>query len=334
MAIDVGILITLGFYLSIAIVFAILALGFNLQWGYTGHFNAGIAGFFLIGAYTCAIAITAPAPPVPGGLPGHLGGFSLPFPVGAALAMLAAGGTGSRRDTNLAAPRRLSRDCDDRLRRNCPNLHDQPGDHQRRDNRYPPDPPSGRLRTRTAVPEHGDDRRDRRRDSPHPAPVPPVRGGVAVGSGPPCDTGRRRGHHGPREEHVPLQTAGLCPRRRDHGARRSPLRRYTRVSGTCRQLRAGGDLLRLGHGDCGRGRQPSRSDSGCVPDLRDGVALRPAEGLCPGRREGHNFLHPPHDYRSLAHPPRPLPSGGHPSRKETHLEVSAENGFEPNPGRP
>jgi len=93
MAIDVGILINLGFYLSIAIVFAILALGFNLQWGYTGLFNAGIAGFFLIGAYTCAIAITAPAPPVPGGLPGHLGGFSLPFPVGAALAMLAAGGT-------------------------------------------------------------------------------------------------------------------------------------------------------------------------------------------------------------------------------------------------
>src|SRR5881628_2317853 len=93
MAIDTGTLTNIGFYVFVSIMFAMLALGFNLQWGYTGLFNAGIAGFFLIGAYTCAIAITAPAPPVPGGLPGHLGAFSLPSPVGAALAMLAAGGT-------------------------------------------------------------------------------------------------------------------------------------------------------------------------------------------------------------------------------------------------
>jgi len=58
-------------------------------------FNAGIAGFYLIGAYTMAIAITAPSPPIViGGIPvypGHLGGYSLPLAVGVILAMLAAG---------------------------------------------------------------------------------------------------------------------------------------------------------------------------------------------------------------------------------------------------
>ena len=90
-----GILTNVGFYASIAIIFAILALGFNLQWGYTGLFNAGIAGFYLIGAYTMAIAITAPSPPIViGGIPvypGHLGGYSLPLAVGVVLAMLASG---------------------------------------------------------------------------------------------------------------------------------------------------------------------------------------------------------------------------------------------------
>ncbi len=92
-----GILTNLGFYASIAIIFAILALGFNLQWGYTGLFNAGIAGFYLIGAYTAAIAITAPSPPIViGGIPvypGHLGGYSLPLAAGVILAMLASGVT-------------------------------------------------------------------------------------------------------------------------------------------------------------------------------------------------------------------------------------------------
>src|SRR2546430_10057190 len=90
-----GILTSVGFYASIAVILAVLALGFNLQWGYTGLFNGGIAGFYLIGAYTMAIAITAPAPPIViGGIPvypGHLGGYSLPLAVGAILAMFASG---------------------------------------------------------------------------------------------------------------------------------------------------------------------------------------------------------------------------------------------------
>jgi branched-chain amino acid transport system permease protein len=92
-----GILTNLGFYVSVSIVFFVLALGFNLQWGYTGLFNAGIAGFYLIGAYVAAIAITPPAPPIiVGGVvvfPGHLGGYSLPLIAGVFLAMLASGMT-------------------------------------------------------------------------------------------------------------------------------------------------------------------------------------------------------------------------------------------------
>jgi branched-chain amino acid transport system permease protein len=93
MAIDTGILTNFGLYVAIAIVFSILALGFNIQWGYTGLFNAGIAGFYLIGAYVAAIALTAPQPPQKIGdiiiVPGHWGGFQLPFVAAVLLAMIA-----------------------------------------------------------------------------------------------------------------------------------------------------------------------------------------------------------------------------------------------------
>jgi len=50
------------FFLSIVLILGIVALGLNLQWGYTGLFNAGIAGFYAIGAYTHAIITTPPRP--------------------------------------------------------------------------------------------------------------------------------------------------------------------------------------------------------------------------------------------------------------------------------
>lgn len=31
-------------------IYALLALGLNIQWGFTGLFNAGIAGFFAVEA--------------------------------------------------------------------------------------------------------------------------------------------------------------------------------------------------------------------------------------------------------------------------------------------
>lgn len=66
--------------LSFGGIFAILTLGLNIQWGFSGLFNIGIAGFFAIGAYTSAILTTAPSDR-------HLGGFDLPIPIGFAAAM-------------------------------------------------------------------------------------------------------------------------------------------------------------------------------------------------------------------------------------------------------
>ncbi len=63
-------------------IYAILALGLNMQWGFTGQFNIGVAGFFAVGAYTSAI-LTVPESPW------HVGGFGHPFLVGIAGAMVA-----------------------------------------------------------------------------------------------------------------------------------------------------------------------------------------------------------------------------------------------------
>jgi branched-chain amino acid transport system permease protein len=65
-------------------VFALIVLGLNLQWGFTGLFNVGVAGFVAIGAYTSAL-LTAPD------YPNQLGGFGLPVPVGWLGAMAASG---------------------------------------------------------------------------------------------------------------------------------------------------------------------------------------------------------------------------------------------------
>ncbi|WP_118134267.1 branched-chain amino acid ABC transporter permease [Oceanicella sp. SM1341] len=66
--------------LSAGGIYAILALGLNVQWGFGGLFNAGIAGFFAVGAYASAILTTAATPE-------HLGGFGLPLALGAVAAM-------------------------------------------------------------------------------------------------------------------------------------------------------------------------------------------------------------------------------------------------------
>jgi branched-chain amino acid transport system permease protein len=68
------------FFLSMAGIFAILTLGLNLQWGLTGLFNLGVAGFFAIGAYSAAILCSPPNPD-------FLGGYDLPLVVGAIGAM-------------------------------------------------------------------------------------------------------------------------------------------------------------------------------------------------------------------------------------------------------
>lgn len=80
----VGLLSYGTFFLVFAAVFAIIVLGLNLQWGFTGLFNVGVAGFVAVGAYTSAI-LTAPD------YPDQVGGFGLPILVGWIGAMLASG---------------------------------------------------------------------------------------------------------------------------------------------------------------------------------------------------------------------------------------------------
>jgi branched-chain amino acid transport system permease protein len=74
----------LVFFLVIALYYALISLGLNLQWGVTGLFNVGVAGFVAVGAYTSAL-LTGPD------YPGHWGGLGLPVAAGWLGAMAAAG---------------------------------------------------------------------------------------------------------------------------------------------------------------------------------------------------------------------------------------------------
>ena len=80
-----------AFFLTTALTLGIMTLGLNLQWGLTGLFNVGIAGFVAIGAYASAI-LTSPD------VADRIGGFGWPVVAGwlaaMALAGLAAAATG------------------------------------------------------------------------------------------------------------------------------------------------------------------------------------------------------------------------------------------------
>jgi branched-chain amino acid transport system permease protein len=79
-----GLLTFLVFFLTLAGIYAVMSLGLNVQWGFGGQFNIGIAGFWAVGSYTAAILATGPSD-------FHLGGFGLPFVAGlAAAAVLSA----------------------------------------------------------------------------------------------------------------------------------------------------------------------------------------------------------------------------------------------------
>jgi branched-chain amino acid transport system permease protein len=76
-----GVASYLVFFLCVVLVLCILTMGLNLQWGFTGLFNAGVAGFYAIGGYTHAILTAAPNPQL-------LGNYGLPWLVGIIAAML------------------------------------------------------------------------------------------------------------------------------------------------------------------------------------------------------------------------------------------------------
>jgi branched-chain amino acid transport system permease protein len=79
-----GLLAYVSGFLSTALMLGIACMGLNMQWGKTGLFNVGVAGFMGIGAYTSAL-LTAP---VGAGATSSLG---LPIVVGCFGAMLVAG---------------------------------------------------------------------------------------------------------------------------------------------------------------------------------------------------------------------------------------------------
>lgn len=72
-----------AFFLTMALTYAVICLGLNVQWGQTGLFNVGIAAFVAVGAYTSAILTTPETAD-------RLGGFSMPILVGWVGGILAA----------------------------------------------------------------------------------------------------------------------------------------------------------------------------------------------------------------------------------------------------
>ncbi len=71
-------------FMTMAGIYAVLSLALNMQWGFGGLFNAGIAGFYAVGAYAAAIVTSANSP-------SHIGGFDLPVVVGLFVAGILSG---------------------------------------------------------------------------------------------------------------------------------------------------------------------------------------------------------------------------------------------------
>jgi len=80
----IGVVSYLVFFFVVALILGVAVLGLNLQWGFTGLFNAGVAGFMAVGAYATAMLIGPSREAV-------FGGFELPFLVGLLGGMAAAG---------------------------------------------------------------------------------------------------------------------------------------------------------------------------------------------------------------------------------------------------
>lgn len=73
-----------AFFLVTALTYGIICLGLNVQWGQTGLFNVGVAGFVAIGAYVSALLTTPETA-------GRFGGFGLPVWFGWVAAMVVSG---------------------------------------------------------------------------------------------------------------------------------------------------------------------------------------------------------------------------------------------------
>lgn len=82
-----GLLFYLVAFFTMGGIYAVLCLALNMQWGFGGLFNAGIAGFYAVGAYSAAIITSVHSPK-------HVGGFDLPIVVGLLVAGAVSGVVG------------------------------------------------------------------------------------------------------------------------------------------------------------------------------------------------------------------------------------------------
>ena len=64
-----------AFFLTMALSYSVICLGLNVQWGQTGLFNVGVAGFVAVGAYISAVLTTPETAE-------RLGGFDIPIALG------------------------------------------------------------------------------------------------------------------------------------------------------------------------------------------------------------------------------------------------------------
>lgn len=86
-----GILSYLTTFILMACIYAVLSVGLNVQWGYTGLFNIGIAAFYAIGAFTSALVTTRMPTGLNASFTKQLFGLGMPFWVGVLAAGLVAG---------------------------------------------------------------------------------------------------------------------------------------------------------------------------------------------------------------------------------------------------
>ncbi|MDN3518889.1 branched-chain amino acid ABC transporter permease [Aquisalimonas lutea] len=78
-------------FLIMASIYGLLSLGLNTQWGYTGHLNFGVAGFFAVGAFTSALMTIEAPTGVAAQYTQVLFGLEMPFLVGVATAAVVSG---------------------------------------------------------------------------------------------------------------------------------------------------------------------------------------------------------------------------------------------------
>ena len=86
-----GFVAYLASFAVLASVYAVLSLGLNVQWGYTGLFNIGIAAFFAVGAFTSALFTTAMPTGAIAAFTQQAFGLEMPFLIGVLAAGAVAG---------------------------------------------------------------------------------------------------------------------------------------------------------------------------------------------------------------------------------------------------